>query len=78
MDIVVLQKNSNFVFELRNTQFVLMAFRLLLLISKTTKLLLRTHNRHTKCSRPMSWVVLMFVWVLGRTFLSVSLPTLLF
>ena len=50
--------NYIFVFELRNTQFLQMAFRLLLLISKTTKLLLRTHNRHNKCSRLLAWVCL--------------------
>ena len=38
--------------------FLQMAFRLLLLLSKTTKLLLRTHNRHIKCSRLLAWVCL--------------------
>ena len=59
--------------ELRNTQFVLMAFRLLLLLSKTTKLLLRTNNRHNKCPRCYGVGVLMFVQVLGRTSSVVSI-----
>ena len=64
--------------ELRDTQFLWMAFRLLFREVKRpnyyNEQTIGTLNAHAS----LAWVVLMFVWVLGRPIFTVSkIPTLL-
>ncbi len=58
--------------ELRNTQFFRWHLGYCFCQVKRPNYYYKRNNRHDKCPRRFGVGVLMFVWVLGRTFLTMS------